>query len=332
MTGILVFAVAPAGALDATHLQAPGLPTGLALIGNGALAAVVSEAPDRRLGGQDRNALLPWLLSRQKVLEHLLARGPVLPVALGTVVETEERVRHLLDAGAPALSSAFRAIGDRLEMNLSIRWPLDAIVAELLAALPAELRAAAASECTDAQARRDLGAALATGVEHEKLRVRRCVSERLRAIAPDMILSEPPEPHGVLNLALLLDPAAEDELDRALDALDSAFENRLTFRLVGPLPPYSFASVQVNLASAETVAEARATLGIRLGEGRNALKSAYRSALRSAHPDLVAMGNEKGESDPAEAARVMALTAAYRVLEAEHVPVSVLRQDSLVLA
>lgn len=332
MTGLLVFAVAPAGILGAADLRAPELPAGLALIASGGLAAVLGEAPAGGLGGQDRSALLPWLLARQRLLEHLLARGPVLPVALGTVVETPERVRHLLEAGAPELSSALQALGDRRELNLSVRWPIEAVVAGQLAALPAELRAAAAPERDDAEARRDLGAALAKGVEQEKLRVRRSVTERLRALAHDMILSEPLEPEGVLNLALLLDAAAEKALDVALEDLDRSFEGRLTFRLVGPLPPYSFASVKVNLATADTVAESRAILGIPVGEGRQALKSAYRSALRGAHPDLVASGHENGELAPAEAARVMALTAAYRVLEAEYAPVSLLRQDSLVLS
>ncbi|WP_454916599.1 GvpL/GvpF family gas vesicle protein [Xanthobacter sediminis] len=332
MTGLLVFAVVPADRIDPALLAGgEGLPTGLRFLTAGALAAVVGAAPEGGLKGQDRGALLPWLLASQKVMEHLLAHGPVLPAALGTVVEDDGRLRHLLERGAGALHAAFEALEGGFEMDLSVRWSLDAVVARCLDAIAPEMRAAA--EAGDEAARRALGAALGARVAAERGQTRQRVAERLHDVARDMIVSEPAEPEGVASLALLVERGAEAALDDALEALDMEFGGALTFRLVGPLAPYSFASVQVHLAPAEAVRDARAELGVAPDAGSDAVKAAYRRALRRLHPDLASQGATAGPAGPpdgedgADTAGFLAVCAAYRVLQAEEAPVSLRRQE-----
>ncbi|MFC6493092.1 J domain-containing protein [Ancylobacter dichloromethanicus] len=68
------------------------------------------------------------------------------------------------------------------------------------------------------------------------------------------------------------------------------------------------------------------------GASLEAVKAAYRRAARESHPDLAASG-EPFNSTPVreetrEVARFVVLSDAYRVLEAEHVPVSLRRQEA----
>ncbi|RTM01596.1 hypothetical protein EJV44_00495 [Ancylobacter aquaticus] len=331
MTDLLVFAVVPADRFDPAILaEGDGLPPGLRAIAAGPLAAVVGAAPEGGLKGRERSALLPWLLASQKVMERLLANAPVLPVALGTVVEDEGRVRHMLDAGAAILGEGFQAVGDGIEMNLSVLWHLDTVVARLLPGVAPELRQAAAGG--DAIERQALGVVLAGLVSAERRRARARVIEALQAVTRDFAIGEPTEPGGVVNLALLVDRAAEEALGAALEALDAEFDGALTFRLVGPLPPYSFASVQVHLSPAAAVCGARAALGVEPDASPETVKAAYRRAARETHPDLVPMGGEDEEAPEAtadETSRFVVLSDAYRVLEGEHAPVSLRRLDSV---
>ncbi|WP_018390770.1 GvpL/GvpF family gas vesicle protein [Ancylobacter sp. FA202] len=333
MTDLLVFAVVPADRFDPAILAAgEGLLPGLRSIAAGPLAAVVGAAPEGGLKGRERSALLPWLLASQKVMERLLVSAPVLPVALGTVVEDEGRVRHMLDAGAAVLGQGFQAVGEGIEMNLAVLWHLDTVVARLLPSVAPELRQAAAGG--DEIERRVLGTVLAGLVAAERRRVRAKVVEELQAVTRDFAISEPTEPGGVVSLALLVDRAAETALGAALEALDAEFDGALTFRLVGPLPPYSFASVQVHLAPATKVCGARTALGVEPGASPAAVKAAYHRAARDSHPDLVPMnGDEHDEGGVAamadETARFVTLSDAYRVLEAEYAPVSLRRLDSI---
>ncbi|HQS47499.1 GvpL/GvpF family gas vesicle protein [Xanthobacter sp. VTT E-85241] len=332
MTELLVFAVVPADSIGPAFLaDREGLPPGLRAITAGSLAAVVGAAPEGGLKGRERAALLPWLLASQKVMERLLAEAPVLPVALGTVLEDEGRVRHMLSHGADVLQGAFNALGSRFEMDLSVRWNLDAVVARRLADVPAQLRHAA--DGGDAPARRALGAMLEGLVAAERREVRCRVMERLRAATQDLATTGPSEPDGVVSLALLVDRGTDGALVEVLEALDAAFDGGLTFRLVGPLPPYSFASVHVHLAPAAAVRGARAELGVEPDAGPDAVKAAYRRALRLVHPDLVHQEAATAPAGPLHAeeegdtAGFLHLSAAYRVLQAEAAPVSLRRQQ-----
>ena len=111
----------------------------------------------------------------------------------------------------------------------------------------------------------------------------------------------------VANLALLVAKDAGDALDRRLAELDEEFGKRLNFRCIGPLPPYSFATVEVSLPSFETIDRARRILSLGERAGLADIKSAYRRRIRQVHPDL----SSAVAGDGSPAAR---LTDAYKTL------------------
>jgi hypothetical protein len=113
-------------------------------------------------------------------------------------------------------------------------------------------------------------------------------------------------PEDVANLVTLCPRRDEAAIDAALEALDGATDGRLRIRHLGPLPPCSFAAVDVVPVKADRLATARRLL--RVGDGQPAtLRSAYHAAMRGAHPDLVgSSGTEESQ----------ALTGAFRLLKA----------------
>ncbi|MBU0512807.1 MAG: J domain-containing protein [Chloroflexi bacterium] len=98
-------------------------------------------------------------------------------------------------------------------------------------------------------------------------------------------------------------------LDERLDLLDEEFEGRLHFRCVGPLSPFSFATVEVQIPAFEDVDKARRHL--ELGETTTAseIKRAYRRMAGQYHPD-------HNPDDPEAEARMTEITKAYQLLTA----------------
>lgn len=327
MSGFIVFAVVPTGMVSpATLPPDTALPAALRLVEGRAFSAIGCPAPAGGLAGLERGALLPWLLAAQSVTEHLMTLGTALPVSLGSVIEDEARLAWVLRCGAPVLRAAFEAVLARREMNLSVRWPIQSIVAETLATLPAEMKADAAAGAQAARA--EVARRLELEIAGKRGAIRRRIAERLEGLTADRILTLPADPAGVVDLALLLDPAGEGRLDEALEALDAEFGGRLTFRLVGPLAPYSFATVHLTVPTRQQLASARALLGVSEGDAPEAVTAAYRRAARRVHQDLAAVRAEAGAVELSEPDEMVVVTQAYRTLRAEREPITVKRQET----
>ena len=108
----------------------------------------------------------------------------------------------------------------------------------------------------------------------------------------------------VANVALLIDQISVGDVDAGLATLDSLSEGRFHFRCVGPLPPYSFATLEVHAPSFEEVDEARRHLGLGKTATPSEIKRAYRQLARELHPD-------HNMNDPEAPDRMSQLAMAY---------------------
>jgi DnaJ-domain-containing protein 1 len=84
-------------------------------------------------------------------------------------------------------------------------------------------------------------------------------------------------------------------LELRLETLDGEFRGRLHFRCVGPLPPYSFAGVEVEMLSFEAIDEARKQLGLGEAATLDEIKGAYRRLASESHPDHNPNNSDAGD-------------------------------------
>jgi hypothetical protein len=100
---------------------------------------------------------------------------------------------------------------------------------------------------------------------------------------------------------------SQKELNCLLDILDGEFGGQLHFRCVGPLPPYSFATVEAQVPSFDDLDKARRFLNLAEKATYKEIKHAYHQMAGQLHPDH----NIEGP----KAQKLMAeLTTAYRML------------------
>jgi hypothetical protein len=144
-------------------------------------------------------------------------------------------------------------------------------------------------------------------LEQRRGALRDALVQAFREIGGDLIVNPNFDDSVVLNMALLVDDSKRAVLDRSLDMLDGTFAPKLNFRCVGPLPPYSFATVEIEKPGFEEVDAARQLLG--LGEAADAteIKAAYHRLAGASHPDI--------DSDNPEAQeRMSRISDAYKLL------------------
>ena len=213
-------------------------------------------------------------------------------------------------ADTPCSNSAFAELSGCTQLELLVTWDIDAVFADIAVEEPvARLKAQIADSAEGATAARRmaLGRLVKQALERRRAAVATHVAEALRAVAIDTIANPVAADRVVLHLVLLLKIDALGEADRCLEALDAAYGGRLCFRCVGPMPPASFATVEIEFLEGGEIERASRILGVARTASLHELGSAYRRLARLAHPDTADRSDDN-------AGTMAALTDAYKVL------------------
>jgi len=311
MNGIYVYAIIPATEprqYDVTGLWCADPRVGT-ICGDG-LAAVVGAAPPVDFRALPREDAVRHLLAHQRVVEAVMRTAPALPVKFGTVLPDEAAVVSLLARGEAVLAPRLAELSQHVQIELVVTWSLEEILREV-AAEEAVTRLKAEVEAVPAKATNDLRIALGKlvkgSIDRRREACRSRIMAALRPIAADMVENALMDDRMVANVALLLPERESGALDRQLAELDREFDERLNFRCVGPLPPGSFATVEVHMPCFEVIDQARRALRLGASAKLMDIKSAYRRLIRQSHPDL-------SPAMPVEEGQAAQLTIAYKTL------------------
>lgn len=274
------------------------------------VAAVVSASPLADYRDLKREQAVRYLVAHQRVVETVMHDFAVLPVKFGTVLPDETWVHRLLTQGGDLFRTTLEQIADRVQMEVVVQWNLQQVFQEIgqeahIAQLKQEIAGRPAEETL--VERIAVGQMVQAALEQRRTALRDCVVYPLRELALDVAINPSMDDSMVANLALLLDQAGQEALDRQLDILDQEFAGRLLFRRIGPLPPYSFATVEVQVPCFEAVDAARRLLGLGEMATTGKIKQAYHRLAGQLHPD-------HNREDPEAEGRMTELAQAYQLL------------------
>lgn len=203
---------------------------GISLVTADGRAAIVSELKDGPVEATRRN-----LLAHADVVEQLHEDSVVLPTRFGHVLEGEEEAHELL--GMPEVEQLLERHEGTCELTLKGTYE-ESVLAEIGAELQPLRQAYRAAPSVD------VGIALGEAVE-ERLGARRAqdeseVLEGLGGLILDFVSSRPAGELAGFDLALLVDRGQVGSVEARLEELSKQLSPPLHFKLVGPLPPYSF--------------------------------------------------------------------------------------------
>lgn len=267
-----------------TTKGSPGEPTGTGPAGPvravafDGLTCLVGDWQGGGFNTLPKEQLVRRLLSHQQVTEQAMQGRTILPVKFGTLLADANEVLDLLAQGRSQLVTALDAMSGKVEMEVAGTWDL----AQVLRQVSLEEEIAQARLAIVNQGQLDMESRLRLGqlVKAHLDQRRRSYQERMVAalqtvamdVAPNALVSE----ELVMNVAFLIDQRQKEEFEDRVRQLDMAFQSAITFRLVGPLPPYSFSSIEIIPLDPEEVEEARRTLGLAGPCSEPEVRKAYR--------------------------------------------------------
>jgi gas vesicle protein GvpL/GvpF len=227
---VYVYGVVPVGQAEGRTVTA------------GDLAALVREI-DHTPGTRED------LEDHRRVLEQAVERGDVIPMRFGMVMDDEDAVRtHLLEAHREELSRLLHELDGQVQMTVRAYYAEDALLQAAVAGDEeiAKRNAAAATE----QERMVLGEQIAAAVDARRAHDEETLAARLRPLVTEVRIDDPGSERVALNAQLLVPRARRAALDAAIAELGAALEGYLALRYLGPMPPYSFAALELEEAGA----------------------------------------------------------------------------------
>lgn len=275
------------------------------------IAAVISECPALGFRGMAKEKLVLYLAGHQQLTEALMQRYPtVLPVKFGTLLEDEEEVESVLRNGHGALRDALQAMEGKVELEVVATWDVRQVFAEIgeeedVADLRAEIAFRPVQETLPQRVK--LGQMVKASLDRRKQGYCDTILTFLVGQAADFQINLAPADSVIMNVAFLIAADKQEDFCGKVRQLDARFDSQLSFKVVGPLPPYSFCTVEVKKVNAEEVDRARRLLSLGEEGTMRDIQSAYRRQARRYHPDIV-------PADARAEERFREITAAYRVL------------------
>lgn len=248
------------------------------VVARGGVGCVVSDYEDDDPAALPREETVRRLLAHQRVVERVMQRTTVLPVRFGTVLGDHAEVEAVLQQGAHRLERALEAIEGKVEIEVAATWEL-ARALERVSGDEAVL-ALKASWSTGRQPtfeqRVQLGRVVKECLDRMRDSYRARMIEVLRPSVLDAVSNVLVTDDLVMNVAFLVERDRQEEFDARVHQLDALFDHEITFRVIGPLPPYSFCTVELQRLSHDEIRAAARTLRLDAPSSAGAVRRAYR--------------------------------------------------------
>jgi len=197
----------------------------LRVVSRGELAAVVSDRGEAPLHVSEEA-----LWAHERVVEGLMAGGPVLPMRFGSVLADDEAVQAMLADRQAELSAGLARVSGAVELGVRAAWDPEAAVAGGVGDPAAT----------------GPGAAYLLGLSRSRQRAR-ALAERLDSAVGGMcrtrvqrLLSSPSLP---VSASYLVDRGGVDAFRGRIATLDAEVQEAKII-CTGPWPPYSFTGAQ----------------------------------------------------------------------------------------
>jgi len=238
-----------------------------------------------------KDILARLLVGHQTVIERVMtAQTTIIPMRLGTHAQDETEVRDILSKGYNLIKDIFERISGKIEIDITATWgDLASIIKEVgeakeIKELKEKLLSNPKGINTDDQMK--IGFMLKNELDKKRDNYASVIQEALKTVSPDFKAHELMDDKMVVNIAFLIDKEKRESFDKKVEELNVKFNEKLNFRCVGPLPPYSFFTIEIKKMQFNDVNLARKRLGILEDcSSKDDIKKAFHRQVFISHPD-----------------------------------------------
>lgn len=246
------------------------------------IAPVTGPADRERLESLSKEKLVQALLQYQQKLEAIMRTRFILPCKFGTLLEDEAEAQQVVAQNGSLLKQWLSGMKNRCEMEIIATWRPEEILQEIAQTDPEMVRLKMEFAKLSSE---EIGIRLSSKLKEAATCRAKRILDRLKEVSTTYALHPLMNDAMVFNTSFLVVRGEEEAVFKALEDLDKTFEGKLNFKCVGPLPPFSFATVTTKRFDREQIKKAQQTLGLNDDENLKAVQKAYKAKARQCHPD-----------------------------------------------
>ena len=276
------------------------------------VACVVRNTDTDSFNSLPKEVLGRRLVQHQMVIEKVMTEHTIIPFKFGTIAEGPDEVNRILQSGYTSFRTKLSAMHRSIELDVAALWhDINRVIRTIgrendhIRRFRDEIAKKPPEETL--QDRMKIGSMIKDALDQEKDRLQSEILEALGRKVDDFQKHELMDEKMILNCAFLLAEDREREFDQALDELNKKYNEEIDFKCVGPLPAYSFSTIEVNKAGFEEIHAARQALGLSEPLTMDDIKESYRDLARKLHPD-------NNPDDPDRDKRFENIAKAYKLL------------------
>jgi hypothetical protein len=255
------------------------------------LSALVRDSNDAGSLPRSKETLARLLIGHQAVIERIMAGGAtVIPMKLGTYAQDENEVDAILHEGYPLMKEIMERIADKIEIDVVSTWShfastvKDAGEKKEIKELKERLLNQPRGATVDDQMK--IGLMIKQALDENRAGVSRDILDRLQAVSEDARIHESMDDQMVMNVAFLIASARQKDFEEKVEEINKSMQDKLNFRCIGPLPPYSFYTLEAKKFHFVEIEWARRKLGLHKETAtRGEIRTAHIAMAYSSHPD-----------------------------------------------
>jgi hypothetical protein len=259
-------------------------------ISSGGIRAVVTDGAMLDYATMPKDSLARLLIRHQQVIEKVMPGHTILPLRLGTCAESDEQVQRILALGYGTIKEALQKAQGRVEVDVTATINDFSTFLRRVSGVPeveqlkqSFLRVHGRPTLQDQM---KVGMIIEQHAKREKQQMSEQIHAAFNGLAEGVKAHDLMDDRMMLNSAFLIRTDQQEDFDRRLDDLNARFADQLDFRRIGPLPPYSFYTLEVRVTDFQEIDWARRQLGLCDDVITvDAIKKAHRGLALTCHPD-----------------------------------------------
>ena len=259
------------------------------LVNHKELSAMVSNALFLDYKTVPKEFLIRRLLDHQKVIEQVMDSYPTIPFKFGSLAHTEKEVKQILVQGYPFFKPLLPWVRERVELDLVATWDREKVFKSLyeeeseIRSLQETIRKKSAKDVLLEKIK--LGELVSRCLKKRKSQFKEKILSHLKVCTESQSDHDVMDDLMILNMGFLLRKEMESEFDQKVQYLDQTFLGEIFFKLIGPLPLYSFRCIEIEWTDAKEIREALVLLGLKEQVSLADIRNAYYQRVHSLHPD-----------------------------------------------